>query len=303
MDKLVRPIPKVPPNRKALLALFLICGIISFVIWLGTQNIKIKQEDLSWFKPFRISYLVNQVNRDTNRGTQETLEKIRKLIATNSGIYGVAVYRLHDRVWYGINEDLEFKAASILKVPIMTTAIQEGLDLTYGEYTGKQLVFAMGKYSDNDATATLAEGLGRDKIGAEIKNMGMDNTSLANNTTTPLDLVEMWKEVYKKPEIWEYFQDSIFEERIAPSLPDRTQLIHKVGTDEDVWADAGIIKCQGLSAKCQVGPYILVILNKEIKREEAEKTVPEIAKIIADYEVEFARQKLQQQASPEGKLK
>ncbi|MBI5358735.1 serine hydrolase [Candidatus Amesbacteria bacterium] len=283
-----------PHNRKALLFLFLFCGVISFIIWLGTQNIK--KEDFIWFRPFRISYLVNQVNRDTNRGTQEVLEKIRQKLAVNTGLYGIVVYRLEDKVWYGINEDVEFKGASILKVPIMISAFQEGLEKTYGEYTGKQLVFAMGKYSDNDATTTLADGLGRDKIQAEIKNMGMINTSFADNSTTPMDVVEMWKDIYKKPEIWESFQDSIFEDRITPSLDPDIRLIHKVGTDDGVWADSGIVQHP-------TKPYILVILNKDIKREEAEKTVPEIAEIIVNYEAEYARQKLPPPASPERKLK
>lgn len=303
MDKLVKPIPKVPPNRKALLFLFLFCGVISFVIWTSTQKAGIKKDNFSWIKPFRISYLVNQINRDTNRGTQEVLEKIRNKISSESGIYGIVVYRLEERVWYGINEDLQFRAVSLLKVPMMTLAASQGLDKMYGDYTGKQLVWAIGKYSDNEATATLADGLGRDKIQAEIGKLGMDKTSFEDNTTTPMDMMEMWKEVYKKPEIWEYLQDSIFEDRIAPSTPDGTQLIHKVGTDSDVWADAGIVQCPMINVQCPIKPYILVILNKEIKRDEAEKTVPEISEIIANYEAEYARQKLQPQASPEGKLK
>ncbi len=303
MDKLVRPIPKTPPNRKALLFLFLFCGVISFIIWLGTQKKDIKKDSFSWMKPFRISYLVNQVNRDTNRGTQEVLEKIRQKLAVNTGLYGIVVYRLEDKVWYGINEDVEFKGASILKVPIMSAASQAGFDKMYGEYSGKQLVFAMGKYSDNEAAKTIIDSFGEKEIQSIIDDMGMDHTLFSQNTTTPLDVVEMWKDIYKKPEIWEYFQDSIFEDRIAPSLNPNIQLIHKVGTDEGVWADSGIIKCQMTNVKCQIQPYILVILNKDTKRDEAEKTVPEIAEIIVNYEAEYARQKLPPPASPEGKLK
>jgi hypothetical protein len=254
-------------------------------------------------KPFRISYLVNQVNRDTNRGTQEVLEKIRQKLAVNTGLYGIVVYRLEDKVWYGINEDVEFKGASILKVPIMSAASQEGFDTMYGEYSGKQLVFAMGKYSDNEAAKTIIDSLGEEKIQSIIEEMGMDHTLFSQNITTPLDIVEMWKDIYKKPEIWEYFQDSIFENRIAPALTPNHQLIHKVGTDEGVWADAGIVQCSVFSAQCPIKPYILVILNKDTKREEAEKTVPEIAEIIVNFEAEYARQKLPPPASPEGKLK
>ncbi|MDP1743701.1 MAG: serine hydrolase, partial [Candidatus Amesbacteria bacterium] len=193
--------------------------------------------------------------------------------------------------------------ASILKVPIMSVAIKEGLETMYGEYSGKQLVFAMGKYSDNEATTTLVDSLGEEKIQSEIEDMGMDHTLFSQNTTIPLDIVEMWKAIYKKPEIWEYFQDSIFEDRIAPVLTPNHQLIHKVGTDEGVWTDAGIIQCPVLSAQCSVKPYILVILNKDTNREEAEKTVPEIAELIVNYEAEYARQKLPPPASSEGKLK
>jgi hypothetical protein len=305
MEKLVKPLPKTPQNRKGLLLLFLLCGTISFGIWMSTKKLNFPRSSLGWIQPFKISFIVNQINRDTSRKTQSVLEKVRQILAYDSGIYGIVVYRIEDKVWYGINEDVEFKGASILKIPIMSAAVSAGLDRKYGEYTGRQLVFAMGKYSDNDATTTLADGLGRDIVQAEFENMGMSNSSFNENITTPLDVVQMWKSVYKKPEMWEYLQDSIYEDRLAYGMVPGLQLIHKIGTDDGVWADSGIIQClaavAGGVSNCQIRPYIIVILNKETNRQQAQKTVPKIAEIIMSHEAEIARQELSRQASPEMK--
>ena len=70
-------------------------------------------------------------------------------------------------------------------------------------------------------------------------------------------------------------------------------MVHKVGTDAGVWADAGIVECKVQSTgeasasrvKCKVEPMVVVILNQGVKREEAMKAVPEIVRMIWDYEI------------------
>ena len=58
------------------------------------------------------------------------------------------------------------------------------------------------------------------------------------------------------------------------------EVVHKVGTLAGVYEDAAIIRCKKDILDCGISPLVLVILNKEIIREEAEKFVPELTKFI-----------------------
>ena len=286
-----------PVNRWGILWFFLICGVISLVIWVRTK----KYDSFSWTKPFEISYLIPRGNRDTLQ--------LKKLVENLSGSYAILVYHLFDQTWYGINEDMEMPAASIMKVPIMTAVLNLlNLDDTYilrnadkqsgsgsiefmregTALTIKELVTEMGKKSDNTATSVLSQKVGDEAVVKILSDWKMDKTDYGKNTITANDVSKMWQQVYKKPDMWEYLQDSIYEDRITLGLPEGTKFVHKVGTDNNIWSDSGIIQCSVLSTQCSINPFILVILTKDINREEAEKIVPEITKIIWEHEVKTA---------------
>ncbi len=286
-----------PINRKGILWVFLICGGISLLIWARTQ----KYDSFSWIKPFEVSYLIPGANRDTLQ--------LKNLISNLTGTYAILVYRLDNQTWYGINEDMKMPAASIMKVPIMVAVLQnlkledeyilnnsdkqsgsgsiefldEGTALTI-----KELITEMGEKSDNTATNVLVQKVGNDAVLKILSDWKMDKTDYEQNTITANDVSKMWQQVYKKPELWDFLQDSIYEDRITLGLPEGMQFVHKVGTDDGVWSDSGIIQCSVLSAQCSVKPFILVILTKDTNREEAEKIVPEITRIIWEYEVKYA---------------
>ena len=286
-----------PVNRRGILWFFLICGVISLIIWSRTQ----KYDSFSWTKPFEISYLVLGTNRETNN--------LKRLVSNLTGNYAILVYRLENQTWYGINEDMVMPAASIMKVPIMAAALDTlNIEDTYvlnnsdkqtgsgsiefmkegTAFTIKKLIIEMGQKSDNTATNVLVQKVGIEAVLKTISDWNLDKTDYNQNTTTANDVGKMWQEVYKKPDMWEYLEDSIYEDRISLELPEDTRFVHKVGTDNNIWSDGGIIQCQVLSAKCQVKPFILVILTKDVNRKEAEKVVPEITKIIWDYEAKSA---------------
>ena len=268
---------------------FLICGIISLIIWSRTQNFG----SFSWTKPFEISYLVLGTNRETNN--------LKRLVSNLTGNYAILVYRLENQTWYGINEDMVMPAASIMKVPIMAAALDTlNIEDTYvlnnsdkqtgsgsiefmkegTAFTIKKLIIEMGQKSDNTATNVLVQKVGIEAVLKTISDWNLDKTDYNQNTTTANDVGKMWQEVYKKPDMWEYLEDSIYEDRITLGLPEGTKFVHKVGTDMSIWSDSGIV----FAPK----PFILVILTKDIDRAEAEKVVPEITKTIWDYEAKSA---------------
>ncbi len=190
-------------------------------------------------------------------------EKLQVITATQSGIYTIKVYRLESGENYGFDNDKIMPARSAVKVPIIMTAVKMGLDKNYDD-----LLMRMGKNSDNKAQDKIVNIIG-------VKNLNISN--YLENVTTANNLVDIWRRIYLEIDVYEkYFIDSIYEDRIALGIPIGVKLIHKVGTDTNIWNDSGIVMSQK--------PFILVILNEGIKREEAEKMVPALTKIVWDYE-------------------
>ena len=125
--------------------------------------------------------------------------------------------------------------------------------------------------------------------------MGMTASSFEENTTTAADVGRMWVKLYKgeylREEYWQkmesWLTDSIYEDRIPAGLPvrDGVKVIHKVGTGAGVWADGGVIECKSVRVEeCKFDPFVLVVLNKETKRDEALSAVPELVRKIWAYE-------------------
>lgn len=206
---------------------------------------------------------------------------IDQLTQNSQGRYAVMIQRLGSDGSYGFNSQEILPARSAIKVPIILTAIRIGLEEKY-----EKLLLQMGLNSDNQAQASLEKILGKTEILRTLEIIGMTDTDLEENTTTADDLVKMWKYVYQDWQKYEkYFTDSIYEDRITKGLPEKTKLIHKVGTDVEVWNDSGIVipECAADGGQC-AKPFILVILNDGVNREEAVVVVPAITKMVWDYE-------------------
>lgn len=248
--------------------------------------------------------------RDKSDNTKELLAKINNLFNATGGKYSLYVYRPGEKTGYGINENLIMTAASMMKVPILIAtekAINKGLlqadqiyvlqesdkregsgPIAYYDAGTKlsvaTLMTEMGKKSDNTAPVVLTEMLGTDQIEAEVKALGMINSSFKNNTSTALDMARMWSMVYKgdglsdeqKNRIWDNLSGSIYEDRIPSGIPDGVRVIHKVGTGDGVWGDGGII----MATK----PFILVIMNKDVDQNQAGDVVTKVTKLVWDHE-------------------
>lgn len=255
---------------------------LGLVLILGIGWWTWNQKSQKWLDPLVASF--NMPKKE-----EKILGELRKKIDEH---YAVYVYRLKDEDGYGINENQIMPAASIMKLPALIAAYEkkdetwvlEGADITSGSgpmqfmrpgtsLTVGRIMNELGKKSDNTAWVMINRRLGY----KEMEKLVPANTNYRELTTTALDVTKMWIKIYERPELWPHLEDSIYEDRITLGIPKGTRLIHKVGTDDGVWADSGII----LGGK----PFILVILNKEIVREEARRTVPEITKMIWEYEM------------------
>lgn len=253
-------------------------------------------------KSLKISYIVGET--DSSRETNRLVAALRKKIASADGDWAVWVYRLDERKGYGINESKILPAASIMKVPVML-AVWEVVgrgDLSWDDsYTLREgdkqsgsgpiefmdagtqltvlrLVTEMMNKSDNTALVVLTRLVGKDEVIKEIKRLSMEDTDFEENTTTAYDVGLAWKKIYdlKDGQMQDWLVNSIYEERIPAGIPDDTVVAHKVGSDAGIWADSGIV----MASK----PFILVVMNNEVNQDQAKTLVPQITKIIWDFE-------------------
>ena len=305
----------MPVNRKLIIWVFVVTGVMSGWLWWREQKPKLPA--------LKISYLIENKEmageRDASRETARLLTQIRTKLSAVQGNWAVAVYRIDEKKGYGTGEAMVLPAASIMKVPILLAVmkkVENGQLKMDSEYvlreedkqsgsgpiefmdagtklTVVQLMTYMTKNSDNTATLVLARMAGKGETEKEIARLGMKDTIFKENTTTAADLVTMWRKVYeeKNESVWGLLQDSIYEDRIPLGLPDGVSFVHKVGTGDGVWADGGITQCSmsnvptmPVGRQCSIKPLVIVILNKDIDADEAKKLVPELTKLIWDYE-------------------
>ena len=310
MTDLVRQVnlKRMPVNRKLIIWVFVVTGVMSGWLWWREQKPKLPA--------LKISYLIENKEmageRDASRETARLLTQIRTKLSAVQGNWAVAVYRIDEKKGYGTGEAMVLPAASIMKVPILLAVmkkVENGQLKMDSEYvlreedkqsgsgpiefmdagtalSVRRLVEEMMKKSDNTAPVVLIRLVGRKEIEKEIEVLGMKNTNFGENTTTAYDAGLMWRKIYemKDEEMWTLLKDSIYEERIPAGVPREVEVLHKVGTDVNVWADAGIIQCSVLSAQCSTKPFILVILNEGVDMDEAKKLVPDLSRTIWEYE-------------------
>lgn len=328
MAGLVRPINVKKPvvNRWLIGVAFGLTGIVSVIFWWrGTEKDRLPNLE-GWWQPLRISYSVQprhvaRSEADISRPTARFISQLRRKLEEESGDYGVYVYRLGEKVGYGLAEDQVLPAASIMKVPIMVAVYraaaqgQINLDETYvlqegdkqsgsgpiefmaagTKLTIRRLLEEMGKKSDNTAPMILIRLVGRSAIKDTLQTLGMTRTDFDKNTTTAYDVAKMWHSLYLgkvvtgdyREQLWGMLRDTIYEDRIPAGLSKgEVVVVHKVGTDVGVWADAGIV----MPAKPEQNfdPLVIVILNQGVNIEEAKEAVPQITTMIWDFELSRA---------------
>lgn len=235
-------------------------------------------------------------------------EKTRGL----SGVYGLYVFRLTESSSYGVSEKEKFQAASLIKLPVMLALYMEdekgsidletryelkeedkvggagslfskpaGTVLTY-----RDLVRYMGKQSDNTAYNIASNILGEEKVKSVISEIGMANTSLENNETTPYDIGLFFKKLWEarivskksRDEILGFLTDTSYEEWLVAGIPPSIRVAHKYGRETHVVNDAGIVYADER--------FILVIMSKGVVEREADEIFPELTEMVYEGEAD-----------------
>ena len=269
-------------ERLIVLFILLLTVITSGVLALTARNFKLPQlpafklSTISEMNPFKEQTIV--VGNKGNKVTQEKIEKIKKLFkeATSdySGIYAFYIYDIKGDYYFGLNHQEVMQAASLIKLPVMYLAMKENKD--------KQLVEAMGKRSDNGAFVKMLDILGRENVNNTISSLGMPNTSVLKNTTTPEEIGMFFKKLYKNEllnekdtkELEGYMTNTIFENWLRPGIPENIVVVHKYGRESSSVSDAGIIMSDR--------PFVMVIMTDGVIEREADELFPKLAKLLYD---------------------
>lgn len=200
---------------------------------------------------------------------QKKAEKIITEFKNNTsnfkGTYAFEVIDLSDEFKFGVNQDAVMQAASLIKLPLML--------FVSGRVDDSKLE-AMGKRSDNNVFTELVNKFGKTTIQDYIDSLGMKNTSLSENSTTPSEVGDIFLKLYKdnNEKILGFMTDTIFEKWIKAGVPEGIKVSHKYGKEIGVVNDAGIIYSPN--------PFILVIMTQGVNEIEADRLIPELTKMI-----------------------
>lgn len=244
--------------------------------------------------------------------TEEIVKKISNITADLQGTYGVYVFNLSTKHSYGVNTQEVFTAASLIKLPVFYSVYKEieankfSLETKYvltqkdklggaGSmqykpagtiYTYEQMLELMGQLSDNTAFNVFRNIVGDEKIQENIDNLGMKNTSLKENESTPEDMGLFFRKLYAnsiisvehRDQTLKFLTKTAYEDRIPAGVPTNIIVAHKIGNEIGVFSDAGII--------FGPRPFILVIMSKDALEKEAKTALPEITQTVWAFETE-----------------
>lgn len=269
-------------ERLVILITLLITVLSSGFLALTARNFKLPNlpkfsiPNFKDLNPFKEQVIV--IGNKGSKVSQEKIENTKRLFkeTTNefSGIYAFYIYDLNGDYYYGDNYQEIMQAASLIKLPVMYLAMKEGED--------KDLVEAMGKRSDNNAFNKMIGILGKENINKTILELGMINTSLDKNLTTPEEVGLFFKKLYKNEildkeksdKLVGYMTNTTFEDWLRLGIPSDILLTHKYGRESGTVNDAGII----LSSK----PFVIVIMTDGVIEREADELFPKLSKILYD---------------------
>jgi len=261
-----------------------------------------------FWRKFRSPIIIKSGVRSNSVEASPIEKDLWRLVGQAKGVYGVCIVDLDKGETFGINESEVFPAASLMKLPLIYAFYQQvelgkidpdeqyslreedkvrGTGSVYRQpagttYTLRQLITLVGKQSDNTAQNVLVEILEKEKIQAAIADLEMKQTSYANWETTPQDVAIFWQKLATgqiltpdhRQEILDSLTDTIFEEQIPAGLPKGIKVAHKVGVDEGVLHDAGVV----LSDQ----PFVLVLMSKDVDIDKAKELFPKITELVWD---------------------
>ncbi|MBI4066391.1 serine hydrolase [Candidatus Gottesmanbacteria bacterium] len=301
-----------PSSRRKLIALVLIIGIVILLIRaVGPKRPTAIISPIPEEKKETTSILTDLFAK--KKSAEDLRKKIQETVNNRWKNYSVYVKDFDSPFTMGINETVIFTAASVNKVPIVTTlyyyagkgeidldervTIQSADIQDFGTgsirydppgsvYAIKTLAKLAIEQSDNTAGYVLGTyTIGMDKVQSLMNQWGLTQTDMVNNKTSNRDMALLFERIYKgevtnaasTQEMLAYFKDTDFEDRLPLLLPDAATVYHKIGNEIAIMHDVGVV------TNGKQTYYIGVFSNDITNEEEAKKIIAEISKLVFDY--------------------
>lgn len=305
-----KPEKKIDKVKERKITLTLLVGslIIGIVLWfLGNKSLPLQEKS---DKIIVIPSLMVTPTPTVSINSSQIIKEFENLTKDLKGSYGLYVYNLTSKKFYGKNENQIFSSASLNKLPLIVTAYLEAeagrldLETKYilkaGDkrtgagsmqyrpvgtiYTYRKLIELMGQQSDNTAFYVLRMVLGDEKIQKTINELGLKNTVFDKFDSSPADIGLLLRKLYggsiisreHRDEIIKYLTSTFDESRIPAGVPEEIKVAHKVGTDIGVISDGGIVFAKK--------PYIVVIMSQDVLIAQAQEVLPKISQLVWEYE-------------------
>lgn len=231
---------------------------------------------------------------DSEKKAKRVIEAFSRETKNLSGVYSLYVVELDSGASYGVGQDEVGKAASLIKLPIISFVYKMYEDgkididrkVPRSNSTYRQLVEAMGQRSDNSAQIALVKEFGESEIQSYIEEIGMKKTSLEKNQTAPEDIGLFFEKLWNselvnkenKDAILDSLTDTIYEDWLAKGIPAGIRVAHKFGREVHVVNDAAIVFSDN--------PIVLVIMSEGVVEKEADEIFPVLAKVVYEKFIE-----------------
>lgn len=237
----------------------------------------------------------------------------------NNDVNHVSVYfrDLNNGPWVGIDEKEKFSPASLMKVPLMITALklaendpdflekkvtisQEDQGSTIpniladenvavgGQYTIEELIERMIKDSDNLAANAIIGNIPGDKLEETYDDLNIEppTEEMPENFMTVLDYSSFFRILYNSSYLnrassekaLEILATTSFQKGLVAGLPDNTKIAHKFG--ERVINDTKQLHDCGIIYPSKAGNYLLCVMTRGDDFDKMENTIKEISALV-----------------------
>lgn len=205
--------------------------------------------------------------------SEEAFVDLIQFISRHQGEYGLYIRKVHGEKTYTLRPTRRFYGASLYKVPIAVTVVNEILNekLSYETelvftqeyiadgtgsiahspvgttYTISELLKKLLKESDNTAQVMLSSILTHQSLSTTFAELTpLKSTQFYNeNTTTPLEYGQLLEALYLSTDntVLQILSATSFDNRISRGLDKTTVFSHKIGNwpETSTWHDCGVI--------------------------------------------------------------
>ncbi len=260
---------------------------------------------------------INSLSNKTTAALKKSVKQFVDDSISNGEADHVSVYfrDLNNGPWFGLGEKEIFLPGSLLKVPLLMAILRNGEDdptllnkrflnarnrtdiveyfkpaqeIVLGKsYTVQELLQAMIKYSDNNATSLLTRAISEKDIKNAYLDLGIDipqTTSYSMSVRTYASFFRiLFNATYFSRQSSEnalrLLSETDFKQGIMAGVPSGITVAHKFGergiaeTDQDQLHDCGIVYYPGR-------PYVLCVMTRGSDYDKLAGVIANISKIV-----------------------